>query len=532
MFDKKITLVFSLLVVFLLESCVTTDKYNSQINTPRSVKELKSDVDYVQHKLEKLHPDLYHYISKNDLNRKFDSLRAALTIPMTSNDFYFKISPVIASIKQGHTRLFPLTKKLNSTEKKIVTQSGTSPLNLFDFELFDNKLYIVKNNSQDSTIKSGTEVILVNGLKPQDFMNKYVMTFTSDGYNKTFITRRLAKGFPSFFYLQNGINDSINCNISYKDSVRDITLKRPEKPNTELKKKSKEELDEEKKLQRNERKKRKLLGYDAIMKSYSKQLSFPVRDSSIAVMKISDFTKGNYKRFYENCFHKLDSLHTKVLIIDLRDNTGGRLDDVCNLYSYLSDSSYRFIDKSEVVSKTSLWHNGFFNKKPLLAHAIQLIFVPLVVGTNIYTYFATVKGKDNKYRFPLYGSRLKHPKSLRFKGKVYVLINGGSFSASSLLASNLLGAKKAIFVGMETGGANNGCVAGKMPVFTLPKSKLPLKFGLLECKTRYKSEIDGRGIFPDVEIQPTLTDRVTGTDPEMNWVLNDIKGVQQQTTNN
>jgi C-terminal processing protease CtpA/Prc len=44
-----------------------------------------------------------------------------------------------------------------------------------------------------------------------------------------------------------------------------------------------------------------------------------------------------------------------------------------------------------------------------------------------------------------------------FKGKIYVMINGGSFSASSLISSNLK-LKRVTFVGEETGGAFNGTV--------------------------------------------------------------------------
>jgi hypothetical protein len=39
----------------------------------------------------------------------------------------------------------------------------------------------------------------------------------------------------------------------------------------------------------------------------------------------------------------------------------------------------------------------------------------------------------------------------------------------------------------------------------------------------YKTDQHGRGIFPDKEIIPTLQDRIDGRDPEMEWVLNDIK---------
>jgi len=211
MFDLKKIIPCILLVTFFTEGCVTVDKYNAQLNTLRSVNELKSDINYAQDKLVKLHPDLYHYISKKDLEYKFDSLKSTLTNPMTSYDFYFKLSPVIASIKQGHTQLLPQTKKLKCKEKNLVRKSGTSPLSQFDYELFNNRLYIIRNNSSDSTIKAGTELLSVNGMNPVKILRKYKKTFTADGNNTTFFARKLAKGFPRYFYYEVGIKDSVTC---------------------------------------------------------------------------------------------------------------------------------------------------------------------------------------------------------------------------------------------------------------------------------------------------------------------------------
>jgi|ERR1035437_6908785 C-terminal processing protease CtpA/Prc len=516
---KKRIIHYGLVLLVALQSCASVDKYNAQINTPRSVQDLKSDIDYIQHKLQKLHPDLYHYISKKELDYKFDSLRTSITTPLSSNDFYFRLSPVIASIKQGHTQINPLTKKLKSAEKKNVSSKGTTPLSLFDFELFDNKLYITKNYSKDSSIYAGTEVLAVNGTKPAELLNKYKPTFTSDGFNTTFINYRLAKGFSRYFYNENGLMDSISCELKYKDSIRTLVLRKQVKAIPSTIKKTKEQIAAAKKLQKEESKRKRLYGYDALKRTYSKQLSFPAKDSSIAVIKIADFVKGNYRKFYKNSFRKLDSLKTQTLVIDLRNNTGGALRDVSHLYSYLADSSFRFVTKSEVSSKTSLWHTVSFKNKPLWQQAAQTIFIPFIIGADVYSFLATNKGKDGKYRFPFPESKLAHPKAGRFKGKVYVLINGGSFSASSLLSSNLQGSKRATFIGQETGGAYNGCVAGIMPVLTLPTSKLTIRFGLLVCQSSFQSKTDGYGILPDKEINPTVQDRINGIDPELEWIL-------------
>ena len=522
MVDIKRIIPCILIIGSFLEGCVSVEKYNEQLNDLRTVKEMASDVEYAQHKLESLHPDLYHYIAKKDLSYKFDSLKTSLTNPMTSYEFYFRLSPVIASIKQGHTQTLPPAKKLKYKEKVLVKKSGTSPLSQYDYELFDNRLYIIKNNSNDTTIKTGAELLSVNGINPFELITKYKKTFTSDGTNTTFYSRKLAKGFPRYFYYETGIKDSVICQFKYKGTIRTITLKRPVITAKTSIRKSKEETETDRILQKMESKKRRLQGYDPLKKVYSKMLTFPLQDSSVAVMKINDFMKGNFRKFYKQSFQLMDTLHTKTLILDLRDNGGGLIRDINTLYSYLADSSFHLIEKPGVTSKTSLWHFGYYSNHPFWLQAIQTLFLPVVVEINIITFLKTRKGPDNKYHFAIRESRITHPSAHRFKGEVYVLINGGSYSASCLLSSNLKGSKRATFVGQETGGADNGCVAGIMPVRSLPASKVQVRIGLLECKTPYPSMRDGRGIFPDVEIIPTLNDRLNENDPELQWILKDI----------
>ena len=129
------------------------------------------------------------------------------------------------------------------------------------------------------------------------------------------------------------------------------------------------------------------------------------------------------------------------------------------------------------------------------------------------------KGADGKYYYLSRNTKKMKPSAIRFKGKIYVLINGGSFSASAIISSNLKGLGRATFVGNETGGAYNGCVAGFMPVHYLPSSRLRLRVGLMLLKPNYTTDTDGRGIMPDEVILPALNDRMTGRDPELQWII-------------
>ena len=516
----------TLLIALILGGCTTVKQYNRKLAETKSPKDLQEDVDYLYRKLQAYHPQLYWYISKKELDYKFDSLKTSITTPMTSREFYYKIAPVVSSIREGHTRVFQLNKAFISKQKDslMVKEFGYTPFAKLKFGIFDNRLYVVKNSSWNKEIKQGTEVVSVNGIKAQLLLNKYRQTLTADGYVTTFTDRMLGNRFASFFYSDFEFADSLTCELRYNDTLRTMILKRVAPKDTTKNenkvKASKVTLTEaQRDSARSERKKRVLLGYNSEDKTYSKNLTFYEKDSSIAIMKLNDFTGGQYEKFYKSSFKKLDSLKVKTLIIDLRNNPGGREAEIRNLHSYLADTSFAFLKKMEVTSPKSVLFTSYFKGVPLVVDLFTLPFYPLY-ATYALTHMS--KGNDGTYYLRL-GKKTNKVKEPRFRGKVYVLTNGASFSASCIISSNLKGAKRATFVGEETGGAYNGTVAGRMPLFELPNSKLNVRIGLFCMRPEYQTEQEGRGIIPDVAITPTLDDVLKGNDPELNWVIAKVR---------
>jgi hypothetical protein len=161
---KKIILFVFILLYFT--QCGSVKKHNAHLTELIPIAQLKSDVDFTYRKLQKLHPNLYWYISKPALDSKFDSLKTRISKPITPLEFYKKLSPVVAAVRQGHSYLYPASKQMTNKETKALIKKGTGPFSQFDFNFFDNKLYVVKNKSYEKSIKAGTEVIAVNGIKP------------------------------------------------------------------------------------------------------------------------------------------------------------------------------------------------------------------------------------------------------------------------------------------------------------------------------------------------------------------------------
>jgi C-terminal processing protease CtpA/Prc len=482
---------------------------------------LKSDVDFTHTKLQNLHPNLYWYISKSALDFKFDSIKSTIDQPITPLAFYKKLSPIVAAVRQGHTYLYPASTQMTKKETKALKKKGTGPFSQFDFDYFDNKLYVVKNKSYDTSIKAGSEVIAVNGINPMNLIQEYNRYYSSDGYNTTLKTATSGKRFTSYFTVQNGIKDSLTYTLKYNNSIKLVTIKRYKEDSIKKQepKTHKRVTALDRKKSRVTRRKKRVNGYNADLKNYNRNLHFMEKDSSVAIMKIRSFNKGDFRPFYKESFRKIDSYKSKTLILDLRDNGGGRLNEIVDLYSYLADSTFVFLDKSEVVSKSSLMEGAYFNGGSFAIKILKALYAPLV-----YSYLLFTVHKDGTAKNWYASHTRQHQLSPNaFKGKIYVMINGGSFSASSLISSNLKNSKRVTFVGEETGGAFNGTVAGFMPVVELPHSELKIRIGLMMMAPHHKTEIKGRGIFPDKEIIPTLEDRLKGNDPELSWILKDIK---------
>ncbi|MFC3158216.1 hypothetical protein ACFOEQ_06580 [Chryseobacterium arachidis] len=109
---------FILLFLILLTSCMSVRKHNEQQKVCLSPEKLKEDVDFAYSKIKETHPQLYWYISKKDLDYKFDSLKQTINEPLTPLQFYFKLQPVIANIREGHLSLRIPSKRISKKRLK------------------------------------------------------------------------------------------------------------------------------------------------------------------------------------------------------------------------------------------------------------------------------------------------------------------------------------------------------------------------------------------------------------------------------
>ena len=129
--------------------------------------------------------------------------------------------------------------------------------------------------------------------------------------------------------------------------------------------------------------------------------------------------------------------------------------------------------------------------------------------------------KDGRYLRKKGFMKAEPPKANSYKGKIYVLISGKTYSGGSEFAGLLKSKTKATFIGEETAGGFYGQTSGFVLNLTLPNTQTKIQIPLLKFATTFESDDIpfGRGIIPDYKVQPTYEEYENKIDSEMNFAL-------------
>jgi len=219
--------------------------------------------------------------------------------------------------------------------------------------------------------------------------------------------------------------------------------------------------------------------------------------------------RQKFNKFIKEAFFRIYQTQPDQLIIDLRDNAGGSTFYPELLIGYLSQEPFSLYKNAEFRYRLSSEQTL---PKIKVHKAYRRIEKKSLPGTN---------GNRSVQQFQ--GYKLQ-PIPNPYQGNVYVMVNGGTYSAASELACYLKDHMEAIVVGSETGGSCDPISAGMIGKATLPNSGIVVHIPLF---TLYKDINDPRqpgcGLKPDIA-QPHYLPTDTIADPELTELLNIIEG--------
>lgn len=478
---RRLFFLFSLPLFF---SCSVSKNYNP--DKKYSKEALQEDYTLLRNILQKKHPSLYWYTSKDSMDYYFDRGYNSITDSMTELQFGWQIlAPLTSNIHCGHTS-FSMSKGWEHFIKNKTIPSF--PLFLKAWK--DTMMVIGNLNHKNRLIPNGVFISSINGMKNAELINYMFHFLVEDGYSENVNYIRLSVDFPYFHRNIFGLYKKYQVDYTDSNGIEKKTLIPYYAPEADsVKKQKKERKIRERKRNRQER----------LQDIRSLQY-----DSLFALMTVNSFSKGHLKNFFRRSFREMRKNKTKNLVIDIRANGGGDIIKSVFLTKYLRDQSFKVADSAYAISNTLKPYTKFLSAGFL---------------NNIGLFFVTHREKDGRYHFGYWERHRFYPKRKNhFDGNIFVLTNGFTFSASSLFCNAVKGQKNVKLVGEETGGGWYGNSGIMIPNITLPNTKLRVRLPFFKLVQYDHIPVKGTGVIPDVYVGPNWRDILKGRDSKIDKV--------------
>lgn len=425
-------------------------------------KAIEEDLNFLINNIEKYNPALsvYHPEFREQAKKVLTSVKGDSA---SVYDYFTKVSHICALANEGH---FKLGDWKDIAHKAVIEDKiGYLPLATL---LTSKKLYVLKDISNERQLKKGDEIVAINGMSMEDILILLLKVTPSDGDITTYAYKKIDDGFNWMYLLYIEQPDSFSI---------DYLTKGGESKTANIKA-----------LIRSNQ-------FENFEKYYGSEKQEPSTDEgfyklsykddyAILTLPSFDFRRVNKydvdaKKLYKTLFTEFNSKGLQHLIIDLRDNTGGRNEFANAIVPYIMKQN----STDEYMKKTISW-----------------------------------AGKEKVYKLP-------KPSKQVFKHNIYVLVNGKTYSAGSSLTRYLKEYGNATVIGTETGTRYDGFAAGSEHNIILPNSNITIgipRYHILFPKSKIQQKFN-RGLIPDYEINYTFQDYLENRDLHKEKAIEIIK---------
>ncbi|CAH0996481.1 hypothetical protein EMA8858_02613 [Emticicia aquatica] len=412
--------------------------------------EIHADLAFLKERIEEIHPNPYKFIEQNHFQQIYDSLyrvEKSLTVKQTFTHFL----NLTRAIQCGHSSIL--------VDERLIRPNNVNPKFLpMDVAIFDNKVYVSRNLSENNLLIKGTEIIEIEEI-PIGKLIKNLSKYTfqnGDGKNSDVELYYLQRNFRRLLYLFFDEQDELNLKVKINKEVKNVRVKT--QPLAYLR-----EMEAERNPIRNA---------EFYKNIYLSELNAKTDILRIRSFDGNEFENGNFRTEILNIFKKIAQKQTKNLIIDVRNNAGGGLDYADEVLKYLLNKPYQ---KYQISSSSTI--------------------------------------REKKKSFT--ASRFYEPSnSYLFAGNVYVLVNEGTFSTAVYLAAHLKNQQIGTLIGTTCGGAADGSSAGEFTSFTLPNTKFTVNLPLLKINYNTTTELQ---LIPKYEVHQSYSDFMRGEDTVLDF---------------
>lgn len=348
----------------------------------------------------------------------------------------------------------------NDTVHRGIPQNTYAYLPL-TVRIIDGRVFVWDDISDEKPLNRGDELLSINGRSIRQVIEILYSSTPVDGNIYSYLERTVEIGFPRLYYFH--VEQPTTFEVAYRAAGAEGEV-------TTLKALTRQQQVE---------------NYKARNKTKSPDpdppFSFDI-DGKRALWTLTTFSRNsteeagiNAKKYYKERFKEMRERGVETLVIDLRGNMGGLNEFATEMVPYILQN-----DPAESWLKKSVSWEG------------------KVKRTNM--------PKASKYLY---------------SGKIYVLVNGRTFSNGSTLARHLKEFGNAVIIGEETGSRYEGYAAGSKQYITLPYSRMSI--GIPRYHIQYpegqKQKTNDRGVIPTHLVQTSIEDMLEDRDTAVEFLM-------------
>lgn len=456
-----------------------------------SAAEAQADVALMRRGLETVHPGLYRYSGKAEIDAAFARLEAAVRGPVTELALHGAMSLMLAVIHCDHTKA--------EMSDALVAFRETEGTHLpFRFRLIEGRMIVVSGDGQAGAPPVGSEVLTINGMAAPAVLPRLGAAVAYDGDTDQAIAAKLGDDsdlqgddfneyYPGLFGMPEAWDigwKAVGAKTAGTARLRPISFAAW----------------------------RALAAPGA---AYRAEFYKAVRWQAgrrAAVLAIDTFV--NYRNpvqptaFLGGFFKAMRAAGTQHLILDLRANGGGSEDAAVGLARHLLAGPFlwskpprlkaiRYGDLPEHIESWGDRAAVFMPPEGDFVRTADGWFERKPVG---------VDGDDAA------DTVVQTPLAERFEGRLTILTGPRNGSGATRTIAQLKERRGAVLVGEDSAGSAEGPTAGKVFLMTLPNSGLKLRIARAWNRTAIERFVPRLGVPVDVAVMPTLADHEAGRD--------------------
>lgn len=430
--------------------------------------QIVEEMQIVRKRLDKIHPNPYMYTSKDALDSAQQNILANLPDPVSKADAYVALATLISRVQDGHTGIYHTKKTFGKNPKSV-------PLFLRKVE---NTYRLSYNATPDSTWLRTSEILSVAGVPVEDWVSMFTHFIGDDADNPYANAYYPVANFSSYLLRMIGPKDSVE--VVFRSPGSAIIEKRFMKTQT-----TKESIKWISK--RYPQALKKNFRY-TVLDSTKRLASLEISSFSLSG-KFLDLSQTKFKRSLKKSFHQIQQDSIQNLILDLRGNGGGFIPNITRLMRYVSLEPFTLLES--VAFKRSAFR---YTAMP------QTVLGPLFVRMAYKRrgeYF--MRQGSNRPNYPI--------KNDHFSGGLTVLMDPGSYSATTFTIGLLADQQRARFVGTLPGGIHWGSFAGTWQNKKLPYTRLRTHIPIFKLVHSLPNRhVKTPFVEPDYWVQPTTLD--------------------------